>query len=82
MHADEKEDHGRAGGAIQGINRGHDGASHHTKGRIAGFGRASAGAADARRREVKPQPKAKAKPAAKAKPVAKAATKTAKPTWR
>jgi DnaK suppressor protein len=88
VRADEKEVHGRAAGANQGINRGHDGASHHTKGRIAGFCRAAAGAADARRREVKAQPKVVAKtkkPAAKAvakarsaKPAAKAAKPAAK----
>jgi DnaK suppressor protein len=76
--ANEKEAHSRAAEAIQGINRGHDGASPHTKGRIAGFGRAAAGADDARRREVKAQTKVAAKTK---KPAAKAAVKakSAKP---
>jgi DnaK suppressor protein len=91
VRRDEKEVHGRAGGANQGIKPGHDDASHTTKGRIAGFGPAAAGVADARRREVKAQPKVaaktkkpaakaavkakSAKPAVKAKPAAKAPAK-------
>jgi DnaK suppressor protein len=79
----EKEVHGRAEPLTQGINRGHDGASATTKGRFGGIEPHAAGADDARRREVKAQPKVAAKtkkPAAKApakakvsKPAAKAA---------
>jgi DnaK suppressor protein len=85
LRMDEKEVHGRAERDNQGINRGHDGAPVHTKGRQAGFGPAAAGAVRARRREVKVQPKIAAKtkkPAAKA-PVkakpAKTAAKVVKP---
>src|SRR5687768_10340581 len=70
----QKEDHGRAECLTQGINRGHDGASATTKGRFAGIGPHAAGA-DARRRDVKAQPKVAAKtkkPAVKAKAAAKA----------
>jgi DnaK suppressor protein len=78
----EKEVHGRAEPDNQGINRGHDGAHPPEKGRIAGFfSPAAAGADDARRREVKAQPKVAAKtkkPAAKAKPAAKVAKPAAK----
>jgi DnaK suppressor protein len=79
----EKEDHGRAQPGIQGINRGHDGVHSPEQGRIEGFfSLATAGAADARRREVKAQPKVaaktKTKPAAKAKAPAKPAKPAAK----
>src|SRR3954453_9640142 len=85
----EKEAHGRAEPLTQGINRGHDGVAPTTKDGLAG--ESAAAGVDARRREVKAQPKAaakskktavktpaKAKPAAKAaKPVPKAAAKKA-----
>jgi DnaK suppressor protein len=86
LRPNEKEVHGRAQPTTQGINRGHDGASVTTKGRIAGIDPHAAGAADARRREVKAQPKVVAKagkPAAKAKSPAKPAPKAAaKPAAR
>ncbi|MBE7366137.1 RNA polymerase-binding protein DksA [Ramlibacter sp. HM2] len=83
----EKEAHGRAEGGTQGINRGHDGASATTKGRFFADFEPHAASADARRREVKAQPKVaakskktavKAKATAKAKPAAKAAKPAAK----
>jgi DnaK suppressor protein len=85
---DEKEEHGRAEALTQGINRGHDGVDPRTKeGRLAGT-RPDAAGAEARRREVKAQPKAAAKTsktAAKtpakakgAKPAAKAVKPAAK----
>ncbi|HEY8361238.1 MAG TPA: hypothetical protein VIL30_27605, partial [Ramlibacter sp.] len=73
--ADEKEGHCRARHDNQGIKRGHEGASPRTKGRFAGIFPAAAGADDARRREVKAQPKVAAKTTktpVKAKPAAKA----------
>jgi DnaK suppressor protein len=74
---DEKEVHGRAEPDNQGINRGHDGVAHTTKGRLAALEPQVAGAV-ARRREVKAQPKAAAKTPAKA--AAKTpASRTAKP---
>jgi DnaK suppressor protein len=85
----EKEVHGRAERDNQGINRGYDGVAPTTKGRYAGIEPHAAGADDARRREVKAQPKVAAKtkkpaakakaPAKSAKPAAKAAKSTAKP---
>ena len=78
---DEKEVHGRAESLTQGINRGHDGVPDTTKGRFAGIELHAAGADDARRREVKAQPKVAAKtkkPAAKAKTTAKSSKPTAK----
>jgi DnaK suppressor protein len=85
----EKEVHGRAEPGTQGINRGHDGASGTKRGKLAGTESHAAGADDARRREVKAQPKvaaktkktaAKSKPAAKAsKPAAKAVKPAARP---
>jgi DnaK suppressor protein len=77
----EKEVHGRAEPDNQGINRGHDGVAPTTKGRFAGIQPHAAGADDARRREVKAQPKVAAKtkkPAAKAKSSAKTARPAAK----
>ncbi|HEY0822309.1 MAG TPA: hypothetical protein VGD76_00870, partial [Ramlibacter sp.] len=58
---DEKEVHGRAEPLTQGINRGHDGVTPTTKGRPAGNELHAAGADDARRPEVKAQPKVAAK---------------------
>src|SRR3954466_16378920 len=82
----EKEVHGRAEPLTQGINRGHDGVAPTTKGRYAG--KPAAAGADARRREVKVQPKVAAKTkknasktpakAKTAKPVAKAVKTAAK----
>jgi DnaK suppressor protein len=75
----------RARVANQGITRTHEGDGSPEKGRSADAGRNHAGAAAARRQEVKPQPKASAKagkPAAKGKAAAKpvkAASKAAKP---
>jgi DnaK suppressor protein len=73
----------------QGITRSHEGDGSPEKRRSADAGRTHAGAAAARRQEVKPQPKASAKaakPAAKgkavSKPVKAAAPKTAKPAAR
>jgi DnaK suppressor protein len=73
---DEKEVHGRAEPDNQGINRGHDGAHPHTKGRYTGSMPLAAGADDARRREVKAQPKVAAKTIKKPAAKAKAAVKT------
>jgi DnaK suppressor protein len=73
---DEKEVHGRAEPANQGINRAHEGVALTRKGRNAVTDTHAAGADDARRRELKAQPKVAAKtkkPAAKAKPAAKVA---------
>ena len=64
----------------EGINRADEGDASHQRGNTADGRHAHAVGADARRREVKPQPKAKAKPAAKAKPQAKAAKSASKPT--
>jgi DnaK suppressor protein len=75
----------RARGDNQGITRSHEGDGSPQKRRSAGAGHDHAGAAVARRQEVKPQPKASAKagkPAAKGKAVSKpvkAAPKAAKP---
>jgi hypothetical protein len=82
--ANEKEVHGRAEPLTQGINRGHDGAPPTTTGRNAGTDLHAASADNARRREVKAQPKVAAKtkkPAAKAKATAKSSkpVKAAKP---
>jgi DnaK suppressor protein len=60
VHLDEKEVHGRAEPDNQGINRGHDGAASRTKGGIPAL-EPHAICADARRRELKAQPKAAAK---------------------
>jgi DnaK suppressor protein len=84
---DEKEVHGRAEPDNQGINRGHDGVAHTTKGRLAALEPQAAGAA-ARRRDVKAQPKAAAKTPAKAAAktpaprTAKPATKAIKPATK
>jgi DnaK suppressor protein len=84
VHFDEKEVHGRAERDNQGINRGHDGVAPRTKGGLAAL-QPLAACADARRWEVKAQPKAAVKttrktavktPAAKA---ARPAAKAAKP---
>jgi DnaK suppressor protein len=64
----------------EGINRADEGDASHQRGTTADGRHDHAVGADARRREVKPQPKAKAKPAAKAKPQAKAAKSASKPT--
>jgi DnaK suppressor protein len=80
-HGDEKEVHSRAEPLTQGINRGHDGVHPTTKGRLAGIEPYVAGADDARRPEVKAQPKVAVKtkkPAAKAKPTAKSSKPAAK----
>jgi DnaK suppressor protein len=75
----------RARADNQGITRSHEGDGSPEKRRSAGAGATHAGAAAARRQEVKPQPKASAKagkPAAKGKAAAKpvkAAAKAAKP---
>src|SRR5215217_9118849 len=77
----EKEVHGRAGRDNQGIKPGHEGVALTTKGRNAGSAPQAAGADDARRREVKAQPKVAAKtkkPAAKAPVKAKASKPAAK----
>lgn len=74
----EKGASGRALPDNQGINRDDEGAASPTRGRSAGRSSAAAGADDARRRELKAQPKATAKakkPVAKGKPVAKPAAK-------
>jgi DnaK suppressor protein len=66
----------------QGINRADERAASPTKGRSAGSLPAAAGADNARRRELKAQPKAAAKaktPAAKPKPAAKAVAPKAAP---
>jgi DnaK suppressor protein len=78
---DEKEVHGRAEPLTQGINRGHDGVPPTTKGRLAGIEPHAASADNARRPEVKAQPKVAAKtkkPAAKAKTTAKSSKPAAK----
>jgi DnaK suppressor protein len=74
----------RRGPDNQGITATHEGDSPSEQGRTADAGQSHAGAAAARRQEVKPQPKVGAKPgkpAAQAKkaPLAKAARKTVKP---
>jgi DnaK suppressor protein len=76
---DEKEVHGRAEPDNQGINRGHDGVAPRRKGSLADFGPLPV-CADARRREVKAQPKAAAKTttkktAAKPQPASRSAPK-------
>jgi DnaK suppressor protein len=76
----EKGAPGRALPDNQGINRVDEGAASPTRGTSAGNMPAAAGADNARRRELKAQPKAAAKakkPAAKAKPAAKPAPKPA-----
>src|SRR5512133_3169181 len=75
----------RRGSGNQGITRIHEGDPPSEQGRTADAGHAHAGAAAARRQEVKPQPKVgakTAKPASKAKkaPLVKTARKTVKPT--
>jgi DnaK suppressor protein len=67
-------------GINEGINRADEGDASHQRGTPADGRHDHAAGADARRREVKPQPKAKAKPAAKAKPQAKAAKSASKPS--
>jgi DnaK suppressor protein len=81
VRRDEKEVHGRAQRDNQGIKRVHEGVALTKKGRDAGINPQTAGADDARRRELKAQPKVAAKtkkPAAKAKPAAKVAKPAAK----
>ncbi|MEJ8835114.1 RNA polymerase-binding protein DksA [Ramlibacter sp. AN1133] len=86
---DEKEVHGRAEPNNQGINRGHDGVAPRRKGSLAEICPLPA-CADARRREVKAQPKAAAKTtkktAAKSQPASrsapKATAKAAKPAGK
>ena len=77
----ENPNGGRAGGDNRGITRSHEVDRSPEQGQWAGARPDHAGAAAARRQEVKPQPKA-GKPAAKAKPApkaAKAAVKKAPP---
>lgn len=74
----EKEVHGGAKPDNQGINRGHDGDASRTKGGREGPGPTDHRADDARRRDVKAQPKAAAK-SKKPAPKAKTSAKSAKP---
>jgi DnaK suppressor protein len=82
-HGGENPDRKRFAADNRGITRSHEGATTTERERLAVVGSAHAGAAAARRQEVKPQVKAgakasKAAPKAKAKPAAKSAKPVAK----